>query len=86
MDTQLLLPIPPLDNITNVTTEELNILQGMDRYLMNQLVVRRNRKMVKKLDGLLQSERNLTYFIALGAGNVGEGGREGWRWVVPVSK
>lgn len=66
----MLLPIPPLDNITNATGEERTVLEDMNRYLLNQLVVRRNRKMSRRLHALLSSSRNITYFIALGAGNV----------------
>lgn len=66
---QTILPLPPLDNITNITSQERAVLQDIDRYLMGQMVTRRNRKMVQHLDALLQSKRNITYFFALGAGH-----------------
>ena len=44
------------------------MLQEVDAFLYNQLITRRNRRMAKKLNALLQSERDEVYYVALGAG------------------
>ena len=67
-----LLPLPPLDNVTvtspGLTEVQLESLKEMETFLWKQMVVRRNRKMTKSIDELLKTERNVTYFFALGAG------------------
>ena len=66
------LPVPPLENITttspNITKAELDTLRSAEEYLFKYMVVRRNRKMARQIDMLLQSERNNSFFLGLGAG------------------
>lgn len=66
------LPLPSMENITTtspwLSQEQVAALKNTEDYLWGQMVVRRNRKMAKAIDALLQKQRNITYFFALGAG------------------
>lgn len=69
--TRPILPLPPLANLTSrVSPSELRTLEGMERYLRGQFVTRRNRRIVQTIDGLLQTQRQTNYFVAVGAGHM----------------
>ena len=68
IESQSMLPLPPLSNISNITLEEKTVLEEVDSFLYYQLNTRRNRKMAKKIDQLLQRERQDVIYVALGAG------------------
>lgn len=63
------LPFPLVDNITsNLTSQEVATLRSVEDYLWQQMVVKRNRKMTQRINTLLRSQRNHTFFLGLGAG------------------
>ena len=68
------LPLPSLDNITATSSwlsdNEIDTLKNTEKYLWGQMVVRRNRRMTKAIEALLKRPRNVTYFFALGAGEI----------------
>lgn len=64
-----ILPLPSVSNISGITTLEASIINGLNSYLRKQIVFRRNRRMVKYLEKLLDDKtRNQTSFFAVGAG------------------
>lgn len=68
VESKSMLPLPPLSNISNITDDEVRVLKEVDAFLYNQLITRRNRRMARKLNVMLQSQRNEVYYVALGAG------------------
>ena len=69
VNTENILPLPSFDVIPNLLDHEKEVLQGMNSYLEEELIVTRNRKMTNEIRSLLlEPARNKTYFFALGAG------------------
>lgn len=66
-----------MDNITDtspyLTEADLSVLRSAEANLYKQLVVKRNRKMAQQIEGLLELERNKTFFLGLGAGQYSYG-------------
>ena len=69
VNTENILPLPSFDMIPNLLHHEKEVLQGMNDYLEEQLILIRNRKMSNEIHSLLlEPARNKTFFFALGAG------------------
>lgn len=69
VQTTEILPLPSVSNMSDITTTETNIINGLNEYLRKQIVYRRNRRMVKYLEKVFNNKtRNQTSFFAVGAG------------------
>ena len=68
IESESILPLPPLSNISNITPEEVAVVEEVELMLYNRLITRRNRRMTKAIDALLKRQRRDVVYIAIGVG------------------